>query len=151
MLGSLGNHRYTRRIWRAFAALLIWGASNAISSSFFKGFWSFLSHSGDRGSSQCSNNVTSRLVLWYSRSFNLEPRPLPVSGAIFNKFAPLKTEFIVTFDSKVHSSPYCARPWVCLSVGHPKTLEPRRLVRAVAKLSYLLSEMNMKEYLQEET
>ena len=44
---------------------------------------------------------------------------------------------------KVHSSPFCACPTVCLSVGHLKTLEPRRLVRAMARLSYLLSEINI--------
>ena len=44
---------------------------------------------------------------------------------------------------KVHSSLHCARSWVCLSVGHPKTLEPRRLSRAATRLLYLLSEMNI--------
>ena len=41
---------------------------------------------------------------------------------------------------KVHSSPFCAWLWVCLSVGHHKTLEPSHLVHAACKLLYLLSE-----------
>jgi len=48
---------------------------------------------------------------------------------------------------KVHSSPFCAWLWVCLSVGHRKTLEPRRLVHAIVN-SYICCQ---KQTLQERT
>ena len=48
-----------------------------------------------------------------------------------------------SWNLKIHSSPFCAWLWVCLSVGHRKTLEPRRLVHAACKLLYLLSETNI--------